>query len=1290
MRTLSRILLSLLLVSSFALVTASAQLTKDQLEQLPFFIDGVWTFNTGLFGFSAADCTILSCNASSVYGETCADPTGNFRCDASTGNFVLIGGAGGGDVSFTGTTSTDQMIARHNGTGGKTLGPDYTSGAPTISDTGLVTVNNGLTVATGPFIRDEPLVREVCPNGCEFTAFQAAIDDIVDESATKIYTVFIQPGAYSENITLPSFIGLEGASRDGVQLTGATNTIATIAANGLSTSIRNMTIISDGTGQAILYPDNQENTSWLSNIRARCTAQTNAATQGCIKWQSQNVGTKGEFTLENSLIEFNNAGLLFPDGNVGRRWTRNNRFEYLTNPTETNGAFGIHSLTLATDPTSQWVTVGDYVRIRRTSQVGSTASVIGVKIENATPVGDNLIGMVIDVEDLGTNGGGKVYALSHEPLLGVVRCFDCDFKVSRPNSTGVTAAVNTASIASSDVLLYGGRFRSSNSDSSAFDIRQLTGGIVSVDGADYVTSSGTVSVIDTRRAAFSESLGMPNDDAPVTDATGEMALDTTIAGHQPLFQYFDGGENMTIPAIDTAELPALDDEIMKYDLGTSKFVLEVDDDVPESGDFGAASDLDAAGDIVTDAVGTNELDLNITPTWTGLHRWDRASGTQAIRLKGTTAAGGSPVLIFDITDNDTTSVEMRTTSAGSLQVRNDGGSVAFSVQANAGPGLKDATIIDGDLIVSLAGGLVDNRDLDNVVDLAGQLGGTVSTPDVRGLRTTTGPTLLTMDAVVDGECLRRTGSLIDSATCGGGGDGVGYDEVLDEATGRTKRAQLNFIGGGVDCVDNPGATRTDCTIAGGGSSHEILSGTHTDTTTATVVRGDLMTGQLATPKWQRLALGGATTFLGSDGTDVAWEAIATGDLPAAVVLDTESPGGDLSGTYAGPLTVACTDCIADTELVDVHTVDMTDTSRFPRTNTATNLRGEMRVPTAADGLFYFDSAERRVALGDSAGLVTDFTNATDLTSGGALNGNTVDAAELVDDSVDTTELDDTEAPGVSQLVATDSVTATRFEYLTVGTGLNVGADSLDLDADLATISGLTATSGNVMFAAGSAWTSDPSPAIVCDDCTADLEAANNDTTQVSTTSFVQQEINGAGGTGLTCATGTCNVDLGINIDNSEIVADTVRGNEIADAYAGLHLTETANVLDLDSEIETRTKSWNLFDPATGDSGKIQWAPATAITITRVYCSTDTGTVTIMPDERVEATPNTQGVDVLSAALVCDTGTRTSCGSSHPSQPCDVDTITNASIDADDPVSWDIDAVSTATFVRVHVEFTVDD
>ena len=52
------------------------------------------------------------------------------------------------------------------------------------------------------------------------------------------------------------------------------------------------------------------------------------------------------------------------------------------------------------------------------------------------------------------------------------------------------------------------------------------------------------------------------------------------------------------------------------------------------------------------------------------------------------------------------------------------------------------------------------------------------------------------------------------ASSGGGG---GYATVQDEGVALTQRPALNFTGAGVSCVDNAGATRTDCTITGSAS-----------------------------------------------------------------------------------------------------------------------------------------------------------------------------------------------------------------------------------------------------------------------------------------------------------------------------------------------------------------------------------------------------------------------------------------------------------------------------------------
>lgn len=57
----------------------------------------------------------------------------------------------------------------------------------------------------------------------------------------------------------------------------------------------------------------------------------------------------------------------------------------------------------------------------------------------------------------------------------------------------------------------------------------------------------------------------------------------------------------------------------------------------------------------------------------------------------------------------------------------------------------------------------------------------------------------------------------------------------------------------------------------GASTNALLDGSaHTDTAAGTVARGDVITGQGATPKWTRLAKGAANTYLGSDGTDLAF------------------------------------------------------------------------------------------------------------------------------------------------------------------------------------------------------------------------------------------------------------------------------------------------------------------------------------------------------------------------------------------------------------------------------------
>lgn len=56
----------------------------------------------------------------------------------------------------------------------------------------------------------------------------------------------------------------------------------------------------------------------------------------------------------------------------------------------------------------------------------------------------------------------------------------------------------------------------------------------------------------------------------------------------------------------------------------------------------------------------------------------------------------------------------------------------------------------------------------------------------------------------------------------------------------------------------------------GSVAHTLLGATHTDTTTAAVQRGDLLTGQGTTASWTHLVKGAAGQLLGTDGADVKY------------------------------------------------------------------------------------------------------------------------------------------------------------------------------------------------------------------------------------------------------------------------------------------------------------------------------------------------------------------------------------------------------------------------------------
>jgi hypothetical protein len=159
-----------------------------------------------------------------------------------------------------------------------------------------------------------------------------------------------------------------------------------------------------------------------------------------------------------------------------------------------------------------------------------------------------------------------------------------------------------------------------------------------------------------------------------------------------------------------------------------------------------------------------------------------------------------------------------------------------------------------------------------------------------------------------------------------------------------------------------------------------------------------------------------------------------------------------------------------------------------------------------------------------------------------------------------------------------------------------------------------------------------SPALTGDP-TVPTASANDSDTSAASTAFVQQEINGAGGQGLTCASGSC-------------------------------------------DIAKRTACWTLFDPSgladTDDIPSVWRAPA-AVTITEIWCETDAGSPTINPQRDDGSAAN-----MCTSNLTCTTGGATCTLAAAEDNLADGDRIDHVTVSA-----------STADRINVCVEYTVD-
>ena len=203
------------------------------------------------------------------------------------------------------------------------------------------------------------------------------------------------------------------------------------------------------------------------------------------------------------------------------------------------------------------------------------------------------------------------------------------------------------------------------------------------------------------------------------------------------------------------------------------------------------------------------------------------------------------------------------------------------------------------------------------------------------------------------------------------------------------------------------------------------------------------------------------------------------------------------GTAGTPATADISDVsVTQTELAELETIGATTISA----NQWATLGGIAETLGSAeldllDGITAVSGSDTEIVTGTSgtSGNCAEWDVNGDLIDAGQVCGAAAPAtADISDVSVTQTELAELETIGATTISASqwaaiggmaDTVSSAELDLLDGLTGIQ------PLDDELTLIAGLAETSGNVMFAAGSAWTSDATPAIDCTDCT-NLDAAD--------------------------------------------------------------------------------------------------------------------------------------------------------------------------------------------------------
>lgn len=192
---------------------------------------------------------------------------------------------------------------------------------------------------------------------------------------------------------------------------------------------------------------------------------------------------------------------------------------------------------------------------------------------------------------------------------------------------------------------------------------------------------------------------------------------------------------------------------------------------------------------------------------------------------------------------------------------------ANGVVYGGGAGVAPATTAAGTTSQVLIGGTPPSFGNVPAAALDVDLQEIAAVANVRGdiLITDSGPTWVRLGKGASGTFLRSDGTDVAWSTLVLPNASARGDILRGSSTANT--ASFLTIGSASTLLKSDGTDPSWGTV-------NLLSAFHGDTTAGTVARGDLITGQGASAKWVRLALGTTGKVLTSDGTDAGWSSFA--------------------------------------------------------------------------------------------------------------------------------------------------------------------------------------------------------------------------------------------------------------------------------------------------------------------------------------------------------------------------------------------------------------------------------